>query len=56
MGMAPSPRLEQRALGLGRRLYVEEPSAFVARLAAYWDILESGDELEVGEVIKIAPR
>lgn len=47
--------LEERALSLGPRLYVEKPSDFVGRLAAYWDVWQEGDELKVGEIADLFP-
>lgn len=49
--------LEERALSLGLRLYVETPDDFVDRLEAYWDIWrEHGDELEAGEIADLFPQ
>lgn len=49
--------LEQRALSLGRRLYVESPGDFVDRLEDYWDVWrEAGDELEAGEIADLFPQ
>lgn len=47
--------LEGRALSLGSRLWVEKPSVFVDRLEGYWEVWESGDELQAGEIEDITP-
>lgn len=49
--------LEERALSLGRRLYVESTDDFVRRLEAYWDVWRChGQELEAGEIQEVFPR
>lgn len=47
--------LQERAFSLGRRLFVEAPSAFVARLGAYWEIWELGDEFAAGRIADVSP-
>ena len=47
--------LEDRALSLGSRLYVEEPEAFVDRLSRYWRVWQQGEELEAGEIADLFP-
>lgn len=50
VAMGYMKELEQRAVGLARRLYVEEPDAFAGRLGAYWRLWNEGDELETGHI------
>lgn len=48
-------KLEERALSLGRRLYVESPDAFVNRLEGYWEAWQRGEEMEAGEIADLFP-
>jgi CHAD domain-containing protein len=42
--------LEDRAIRLGARLFVEAPDDFVSRMAGYWEAWQDGPERPVGEL------